>query len=83
MKKVRSAYSSTNPAVMFAQGVEQIVSDHIDHPTDYHDYELNEMIRKEQYNNAQSLTGTTSKRWTFSIVNLLKGLAWKKNELNS
>ena len=46
MRRVRNHKSSdTNPLAMFAVGVEQIVSDHMAHPTKYDDQELRGMQR--------------------------------------
>ncbi len=46
MRKVRtSGFSSNNPALMFARGVEQIVSDHMSRQTKYDDQELLAMQR--------------------------------------
>ena len=46
MRRVRNHKSSnTNPLAMFAVGVEQIVSDHMAHPTTYDDQELRAIER--------------------------------------
>ena len=46
MRKVRNTgFSSNNPALMFARGVEQIVSDHMAKHPQYDDQELRAMER--------------------------------------
>ncbi|MFT5276213.1 MAG: hypothetical protein ACI9J2_002757, partial [Saprospiraceae bacterium] len=83
MRKVRSAFSTANPAVMFAQGVEQIISDKIDNPTNYHDYELNEMLRKEQCINKPVvlIEASLDKALGFNFINLLKDLIWSNRTM--
>jgi hypothetical protein len=69
MRKVRnSGISSSNPALMFSRGVEQIVSDHIANQPRYEDQELKAIQRApEKQAKSESL---------FSI--LLQQLFWQR-----
>lgn len=46
MRKVKNNISTGNPALMFAQGVESIVSDQWHNPSRYDDEELQKLQRK-------------------------------------
>ena len=77
MRKIRNQHiSSTNPLLMFAQGVEQIVRDKGVSPTQYNDYELNAITRKKQADASQTPKNLTSRG--FHIVDLVQELIWNK-----
>ena len=86
MRKVRSGSNttnllSTNPLALFAAGVEQTVREKIYSPTDYKDYELDAMARKEQ-SEIKSETNSLTKR-EFHVADILKILSWIKPQINS
>ena len=44
MRRVRNhKANSTNPGLMFAAGVEQVISEQLPHPTQYNDQELSNL----------------------------------------
>ena len=69
MRKVRtSGFSSNNPALMFARGVEQIVSDHMaKHPL----YDDQELLARQRSPGKQANKGNL-----FSV--LIQQLFWQK-----
>ncbi|MEJ2177108.1 MAG: hypothetical protein P8Y12_03985 [Gammaproteobacteria bacterium] len=74
MRKMRNQEDYANPALTFAQAVEQIVSEKIAHPTQYKDYELETLTRKEQQQNL----GKSKHRRScgFNFVEFLKSFVW-------
>ena len=86
LRKVRSGSNttntlSTNPLALFAAGVEQTVREKIYSPTDYKDYELDAMVRKEQSKVIAEPKFLT--KLGFHVVGILKMLSWIKPQVNS
>jgi hypothetical protein len=81
MRNVRSGSNTTNPLALFAAGVEQTVREKIYSPTDYKDYELDAMARKEQSKVIAEPKFLT--KLGFHVVDIFKMLPWIKPQVNS
>ena len=73
MRRVRNNTTSENT---FDQGIQQIIRDKVARPTDYRDYELNAIVRKEQFE-ATRIPQKTPERG-YSVSDLMQELAWSK-----
>ncbi len=69
MRKVKTN-NSAFPALLFAQGVEQLVAEKIQHPTKYDDLELKSRQRKETF--AQPKTSDIQQSMIGLVPDLLK-----------
>ncbi len=71
MRTVRNNNRTENS---FEQGIKQIVSEKAARPTEYADYELNAIMRREQYETTRTSVNAPGRG--YSISDMMQELAW-------
>ena len=74
MRKINKLVGHVDRDVLFTQGVKRIIDEHARCPTNYRDYELDAMLRKEQA--LASFSQKRSRSFSAHIADVLNVFVW-------